>query len=275
MANNLLPKPAAITQIKSEGQQTKLFVLKLINSRDRTDFRFKPGQFIQLSIPGFGEVPFSIASSPTNQERLAVLVQRVGSLTTRLFQAKVGDRLGLRGPLGNGFPSKKFRNKKLVFVSGGCGIAPMHSLMEHIKSSPEKFKRPSFFYGCKTPQELYFAQDYPGWKEFADLHFIVEKGNGSWKGPTGVVTDLFKDHSFKREDRAVICGPPIMIKFVVKELTSQELKTENIYLSLERRMSCGVGVCQHCVIGSKYVCKDGPVFSLAEIRQEEPNLFND
>jgi len=273
MENNLLPKSATITRINHESYQTKVFVLKLNNSRERSNFRFKPGQFIQLSIPGFGEAPFSIASKSSNRERIEILAQKVGPLTKRLFQAKIGDQLGLRGPLGNSFPLEKLKGQNIISVSGGCGIAPIRSLMEYICEKPKEFGRISFFHGCRTPRELYFSHDYHQWKSFTKFHFIVEKPDSSWSGPTGVVTDLFKNQKFSGRDRAIICGPQIMIKFAIKELLKFGLKAENIYLSLERRMSCGVGVCQHCVIGSKYVCKDGPIFSLAEIREEEPEMF--
>ncbi len=273
MENSLIPMPASITQVKPEGQQTKLLVLKLVNSQDRDRFEFIPGQFLQLSVPGFGEAPFSIASDPKNRERLEILVQSVGSLTKRLYQAKRGDLVGIRGPLGNGFPLEKLKNKNIVFVSGGCGIVPMRSLMLDIQNRQKEFGKISFFYGCKTPQELFFSSDYPSWKESADLCFIVEKPDSSWHGPTGMVTDLLKKAQLNSQDRAVICGPLMMIKFVIKELIKQHLRPNNIYLSLERRMSCGIGICQHCVIGSKYVCKDGPIFSLSEIREEEPSLF--
>ena len=273
MDNNLLPKPAVITQLKKESQRVLVATLKLANSRDRNNFTFSPGQFLQLSIPGFGEAPFSLASDPHNRERLEILVKNVGSLTKRLFQAKINDRVGIRGPLGNGFPLKKLYGQNIVFISGGCGIGPMRSLMLTIKNDPSKFKKVSFFYGSKSLQQLYFSREYKEWQKFADLKLIVEKPDQSWSGPTGVVTDLLKKEQFTGQDRIVVCGPPVMIKFTIKELSKHHLKKENIFLSLERRMSCGIGVCQHCVLGSKYVCKDGPVFNLAEVKREEPEIF--
>jgi sulfhydrogenase subunit gamma (sulfur reductase) len=274
MDNNLLPKPAIITQIKKEDQQTLIATLKLVNNRDRDNFDFSPGQFLQLSIPGFGEAPFSLASDPHNRERLEILVKNVGSLTKRFFQAKINDQVGIRGPLGNGFPLKKLYSQNIVFISGGCGIAPMRSLIFTIKNDPDEFKKISFFYGSRTPQQLYFSPEYGEWQRLADLKLIVEKPDRNWTGPIGLVTDLLKKEQFTSQDQIIICGSPIMIKAVIKELSKQHLKKDNILLSLERRISCGVGACQHCVLGNKYICKDGPIFSLAEIQREEPEIFS-
>jgi len=273
MEHNLIPKSGLITQIKEQSQFTKLFTIKLADYKEREDFNFKPGQFIQISIPGFGEAPFSIASNPKEKERFTILVRKVGSLTNKLFKARLNDQIGIRGPLGNGFDLNKLIDRDISFISGGCGIAPMASLISTLGNTPKQYGKIKFFYGCKSPKELYLSDQYLKWKKFAKLNFIVEKPDDSWNGPKGLVTDLLTKEKFSWRDRAIICGPPVMIKFVIKELLKQGLASDNIYLSLERRMSCGVGVCQHCLIGTKYVCKDGPIFSLKDIRQEDPDIF--
>jgi len=273
MENNLKPKSGLITQIKDESQFTKLFTIKLADYKERENFNFLSGQFIQLSIPGFGEAPFSIASNPREKERFTILVKRTGSLTNRLFKAKLNDQIGIRGPLGNGFDLNKLKGKNISFISGGCGIAPMASLISSLGNNLKQYGQIKFFYGCKNPKELYLSDQYLKWKKIAKLNFIVEEPDTSWNGSKGLVTDLLTKEKFSWRDKAIVSGPPIMIKFTIKELLKQGLASNNIYLSLERRMSCGVGVCQHCSIGSKYVCKDGPIFSLKEIRLEDPDIF--
>lgn len=275
--NNLKPKPAKITQIKPLSQSVKLFKVKLISSQDRDEFKFTPGQFVELSLPGFGEAPFSIASCPKSRERLELIIRKTGVLTRKLFKVNPDQRIGIRGPLGNGFPIERLYGEKLAFISGGCGIAPIRSLALKILEEKDKFKEVNFYYGAKTDKELLLKEEIESWQEKDDTetHLIVEKADKDWQKAIGVVTDLMEEENFDHQTKVVACGPEIMMKFMVEKLIKFGVAPKNIYLSLERRMECGVGICQHCAIGFKYVCKDGPVFSLKEIRKEKPNFLKD
>lgn len=272
--NKLKPKPAIITRIEYQSPKTKLFTIKLINSSDRSKFNFASGQFVQVSIPGFGEAPFSICSNPKQKERFQILAQNVGSLTSKLFRLTRGDEIGIRGPLGNGFPIDKFKGKNISLISGGCGLAPIRSLILEISNNQDNFNQVDIFYGSKNYQSLYFKDEFTAWKKFTNLNIIVEEKNKNWSQPTGYVSQLIEKKEFSYGEVVVICGPQPMLWPIIEILKNNRVKNENIYLSLERNMSCGVGTCQHCNFGSKYVCKDGPVFNLNQILIEEPNFFS-
>jgi NAD(P)H-flavin reductase len=272
--NKLLPMAASITDIKKESENTRLIRLKLISSHNRAKFSFSAGQFIQVSIPGFGEAPFSIASNPKNRERFEIFVKKVGTFTKKLFSLNRADRVGIRGPLGNGFNLETIKNRDLVLISGGCGIAPMRSLLLTIGNNPQNYGQIKFYFGSKSKDHLYFRNEYQDWQKFAEINIITEIGSSNFSKENGFVTDLIKEAKISSASRALVCGPGPMIETTIKELYKKTIPNKNIFLSLERRMSCGVGVCQHCNIGSKYVCKDGPVFSLKEIIKEDKTLFN-
>jgi len=271
--NTLKPIPAELTNIKSETKWAKLLTIKLKNSSDREKFNFRPGQFVQLSLPGFGEAPFSICSNPAKKERFEILTQRVGSLTNKLFGLKLNAQLGIRGPFGNGFPLDKIGDKNISLISGGCGLAPMRSVILEVVNNEDKYGELKIFYGSKKESTFYFSSDFGSWKKRAQLNLIVEEKTDSWSSPTGYVSDLLENQSFGFRDTIMICGPHPMLAPTIDKLREKGVRDKNIYLSLEKNMSCGVGVCQHCNIGTKYVCKDGPVFSLEEILLEDPNFF--
>ncbi len=264
---------ATITKIEEVSNRAKLFTIKLKNSSDRNRFNFKPGQFIQLSIPGFGEGPFSICSDPNQKERFQILAQKVGTLTSQLFRLTKESEVGIRGPLGNGFPTDKFKGRNISLISGGCGLAPIRSLILAIDNDRKSFANLNIFYGSKNHQSLYFKNEFKVWQKFSNLNLIVEEKSPDWDQPTGYVSQLLENSKFSYDEIAVICGPQPMLWPIIEILKNSRVKNDNIYLSLERNMSCGVGTCQHCNFGSKYVCKDGPVFSLNEILIEDPNFF--
>lgn len=265
--------PAQITDIRPETKWARLLKIKLKNSSDRENFIFKPGQFIQLSLPGFGEAPFSICSSPKKKERFEILAQKVGSLTNKLFTLSPGDEIGIRGPLGNGFPLEEIRGKNISLISGGCGLAPMRSVILSLLPKADEYGKIKIFYGSKSQSSFYFNNEFKDWSKGAQLNLIVEEKDDSWEGQTGYVSDLLKKQKFGFKDIVMICGPHPMLAPTIKNLRDRGVRDKNIYLSLERNMSCGVGVCQHCNFGTKYVCKDGPVFSLEEILKEDPNFL--
>jgi NAD(P)H-flavin reductase len=271
--NRLKPVPAEISNIENQGQIAKLFKIKLKNSSDRNKFNFKPGQFVKLSIPGFGEAPFSICSNPNNTERFEILVKKAGHFTNKLFSLKKSNSVGVRGPLGNGFDLKNLTAKNISLISGGCGLAPMRSLISYFKNNQQAFKKLNIFYGSKNPDSLYFKKEFKDWQKFANLNLIVEEAGDNWEYSKGYVSDLIKNFKFDLNEIIYICGPNPMLAPIVEILRRKGILSKNIYFSLERNMYCGIGTCQHCNFGTKYVCKDGPIFSLEEIFNEEPNFF--
>lgn len=222
-----------------------------------------PGQFVEVSIFGYGEAPISICSSPTKLPHFELAVRNVGRLTDKMHMLKIGDKLGIRGPYGNGFDVNVFRNKDILFVCGGIGLAPLKSLIDFTIAKRKDFGRIIILYGTKSPAEIMFKQDIDQWKEMAGIEFYitVDRPDEYWKGNVGVITTLIPPLKIDPEKTiAAVVGPPIMYKFVIMALKGKRLPDESIYLSLERRMKCGVGKCGHCQINNVYVCQDGPVF---------------
>lgn len=268
MFNPYQTQTAEIISIKQQTDFVKLFKLKLKNQKI---FKFTPGQMIVLSIPGFGEAPFALCNSPESKY-LELSIRKVGRVTEKLHSLKIGEKVGLRGPYGQGWPVTKIKNQKLerknlLLVAGGLGIIPLRPLIlvkDKFWSINTKIQ---IFYGARTVKDFLFKNEFKRWcRNGIDLQLTVDKGSPNWKGQVGPVTTLFD--KFLLDDKAIafLCGPPIMYKFVLEKLKEYNFANEDIYLSLERRMHCGIGVCQHCVIGTKYVCKDGPVFRYSEIK---------
>jgi len=264
------PFPAEVTQIIDEAPEIKTFRLKFID-KNHGDFKFNPGQFIQLSVYGFGEAPFAISSPPSLTGAIEVTVRVVGRVTRALFNLKVGSQVGVRGPYGNGFPLDSMRKKNVVLVGGGTGLSPLRPLIWHICENRSEFERVVLLYGARTPKDLLFRREYEDWKEKIEVHLTVDFADETWRGSVGVVTKLFDVVEVPKENAvAVACGPPIMMKFTALKLMELGFKPNQIYVSLERLMKCGVGKCGRCMLSNgKYVCMDGPVFRLDEIPFKE------
>jgi sulfite reductase subunit B len=267
MKNPYYPIPARIIKVEKLSSINRLFTVKIENKEIRESFKFRHGQFFILSIPGFGEAPFGFCSSPTIKDYFQVSVDKRGSLTSELFKLKKGSTVGIRGPYGNGFDQKKIKSRNLILVAGGCGLSPLRTIIQDANQNPQNFKKIQVFYGCRNPELLAFKKDYKKWSKNIEVNLTVDSPDKNWKENVGVVTNLLTENKIKSDSVAILVGPPIMYKFVVQKLIELGLKEEDIYLSLERRMHCGVGVCQHCVlVNGNYVCTDGPVFSYAEIK---------
>jgi sulfite reductase subunit B len=237
---------------------------------DHTPLGHQPGQFIQVSLFGVGEAPFSVSSSP-GPTSFEIVVRRIGDVTSKLRTLKVGDKVGIRGPFGRGFDVEALKGKDLLFIGGGLGMVPMRSLINYVLKNRNQFNNVTILYGCKEPNEFLFWDEVSKWHERDDIQhmFTVDKcpEGVCWDGDIGVITTLLPKVKFNPETtRAIVIGPPIMYKFVIKELEKRGMKDENIFVSLERRMRCGVGKCGHCQIHGIYVCKEGPVFSYDEIK---------
>lgn len=269
MKNYYQTNPVVIEEARREAEDVKLFRLEFRNKKEQAAFSFRPGQFVELSIPGFGEAPFAICSSPAEKEYFEICVRKAGLLTAKLHSLKRRDKVGIRGPYGAGLFSLP-REKNILLVAGGLGLIPLRPV---IYSIIHNFKgRAQLFYGAKASKEFLFRSQYKSWKKHLDFQITLDKGEPGWKGHVGLITTLFDDVQVIKDAQAFLCGPPIMYRFVLKKLQEHGFKDEDIFISLERRMHCGVGSCQHCGFGPYYVCKHGPVFSWKDIK-DIPNVI--
>jgi len=263
--NPYRPIKAEITGVISETP-----TIKTIRIEPKEPITFKTGQFVELTIPGIGEAPFTPSSRPAMKDIMEITIMNVGKVTEKIHELKKGDMVGVRGPFGKGYPMDRFKGKEILVVGGGCGFAPIRSLMYEFFDRSGEFKKLFFRGGCKTPQEFLYRGEIEGdWakRKDLDLKLTVDKGDSGWKGNVGVVTTILDgiDMDYK-SGVALVCGPPVMMKFSTKKLIEMGFKEENIYLSMEKNMSCGIGKCGHCRIGTYYVCKDGPVFTYDKIK---------
>jgi sulfhydrogenase subunit gamma (sulfur reductase) len=262
-----VPETCDILAITDLTPSEKLFRLAL---SDGTPLGHLPGQFVQVSLPGWGEAPISVASSPTRDGFFELGVRRAGSLTAAMHQLRAGDRIGIRGPFGRPFDLGRLSGQELLLISGGCGLAPMRSLIQYCEDRPDDFGRITILYGAKNPASIMFKADLDAWEASARFACsrIVDRieGGDCYGGSEGLITALIPPLTFDPDlTAAVIVGPPVMYRAVIGELKKKGLATDQIALSLERQMRCGVGKCGHCAIEHLYCCQDGPVFWLNEI----------
>jgi len=267
--NPYIPKLAEILKVKEESPDVKTFTFKLKNG----EFNFKAGQFVEVSVFGMGEAPFTLSSSPFDTEKFEVSIMRVGSVTAAIHQKKEGDIVGIRGPYGTHFPLEKCEGKNITIVGGGIGIAPLRSLIYALIHEREKYNNIKVLYGAREPRLIVYKDLWDEFKKHVEVYLTVDFADETWKGHVGVVTSLFDVVKVDPKDNmAFVCGPPIMIKFVTQKLLELGFAPENIHLSLERMMKCGIGKCGHCNIGKYYVCRDGAVFTYDMIK-DIPNPF--
>jgi sulfhydrogenase subunit gamma (sulfur reductase) len=268
MNNPFLPDIAHIIDVADETPDTKTFVLRF---RDMGNtFRFIPGQFVELSVFGYGEAPFCLASSPTRPATLETTVRRTGQLTDALHTLGRGDEVGIRGPFGNGFEVEAARGKDLLFVAGGIGLPPLRSLIWNVLDERDRFGKVTILYGARTPHDLVYKDELKAWAGRSDVRLLVtvDSAEPGWAGAVGVVPVLFDRITFHPQSTlAYVCGPPVMIRFVIRDLLTRGFNEESVISTLERTMQCGIGKCNHCAIGHRYVCRDGPVFNYSQIRE--------
>ena len=270
MNDAFLPEIARLVGVADETPDTKTFTLRIRDSKNGDPFHFLPGQFLELSVFGYGEAPFCIASSPTRAHTLETTVRRTGQLTDALHKLGNGEEIGIRGPFGNGFDVEKARGKDLLFVAGGIGLPPLRSLIWNVLDERPQFGKVTILYGARTPTDLVYKHELEEWGKRSDveLHVTVDTAQPGWTGKVGVVPSLFKKVTLHPESTlAYVCGPPIMIRIAVQDLLALGFKEEAVISTLERMMQCGIGKCNHCAIGHRYVCRDGPVFNFAQIRE--------
>ncbi len=267
------PVMAKVLNVKPLTNLEKLFLIQLPAGRSLNN---APGQFVEVSLFGIGEAPISISSSPSRSNGVFELcIRRVGDLTNALHALQPGDTVGIRGPFGHGFSLEKMKGKDILFAAGGLGLAPLRSLINQVLDERGSFGRVIILYGTKQPKEILFKEELQEWADRDDVefHLTVDRADETWRGNVGVITTLFPKIAVNsRNTVAAICGPPIMYRFVLMELMGKGIPKTQIYLSLERRMKCGVGKCGHCQINNLYCCVDGPVFKYSQIKGVEEAL---
>jgi NAD(P)H-flavin reductase len=270
--NPYVPMPVEIIKIITEvdTKDIKTFRLAFVNKEDEERFKYIPGQFAELSIYGKGESPIGIASSPTQKGYIEFTVQKAGVVTSTLHEMEEGTLMGVRGPLGNSWPIEFLEGKNIVIVGGGFAFTTLRSLINYMifEENRKRFGKITVVYGARSPGLLLYKDELDAWAKRGDidLNVTVDKGDATWKGREGFVPTVCKEVAPSKENAVtVICGPPIMIRFTLPVFFDLGFSKENIITSLEMRMKCGIGKCGRCNVGSMYVCKDGPVFSLAEL----------
>jgi NAD(P)H-flavin reductase len=267
-----IPHEAKIVNIRELTDTTKLFELKFIQDHLNPLFEHNPGQFVEISKYGVGEIPISITSPPTKRGSFELGIRNVGNVTNAIHNMKKGDVVGIRGPFGNGFPIDEYKGKDLLFVTGGLGYLPLRSVFRYAIVKRKEYGKIFLLYGDRCPADVLFPEENDDYEARKDVifHSTVDRDDDKcWAGNIGVVTNLFPNIADQLDPQntvAMICGPPIMYKFAIMELEKLGLNADHIFLSLERKMKCGVGKCCHCGVGDKFVCIDGPVFTLRQIK---------
>jgi sulfhydrogenase subunit gamma (sulfur reductase) len=261
------PTLADIVKIEQLTDTEKLFTLNLTGG---CELGHRAGQFVEVSIFGIGEAPFSVTSPPRRDGVFELCVREAGDVTAALHRLQPGATVGIRGPFGNGFPMQKMKGRDLLFAPGGLGLAPLRSLIKQVLDERDSFGQVTILYGAKNPSELLFKEELAEWeaRDDVELHVTVDRSNEAWTGNVGVITTLFPKITVNpRSTIAVTVGPPVMYRFVIMELLSKGIQDGRIFVSLERRMKCGLGKCGHCQVNGAYVCQEGPVFSYARLKE--------
>ena len=269
--NIYAPHLVTIKQVRNEAEGVKTFKLAFNDAAVGEAFTYRPGQFGEVTIFGVGEAPISITSSPASKGYLELAVAGVGKVTRALHLKQQGDVIGFRGPYGNGFPFDEVKGNDILFVAGGIGLAPLRSLINQMFAERDKFGKISILYGARYPALLCFRDDIDRWAglENSEVLLTVDTApDNGWEGNIGVVGSLLPKTRIDLENTvAFVCGPPIMIHFVIMDLLKMGFGEDRIITTMERRMECGLGKCGHCNIGEEYVCLDGPVFSYQHLKE--------
>ena len=265
-----IPRTAIIEDIRELTYDTKLYSVRFkYNSKcnESSESDYKPGQFVQVSVLGVGEAPISICSSPTQKGYFELSVRNVGLVTSAIHALKKGDEIGIRGPYGNCFPIEQVVGRDLIFVGGGIGLAPLRSAIRFVLDKRSAYGNMQILYGSRSMEDIVFADDLEQWsrQKQSIVYTTIDRPQAGWAGHTGLVTTLLDKIRGLNDNKVFVCGPLIMIHFVIKELLNAGWAPDDIITTLERYMKCGVGKCGHCYLGGKYVCTDGPVFTYSQI----------
>ncbi len=254
---------AEIVNIIRLTDHENLFQIRLMDPMERDRFHFLPGQFVMVEVPGYGEVPISIAGSPSRKGFLELCIRKAGKVTSALHRATRGTQIGIRGPFGTFFPMEKMKGHTLLLIAGGLGFAPLRSPLYHVIENRADYENVHVLYGTREPKELLFDYQYEEWRRIGDINLrvIVQEADATWNGPVGLVTNLLEEIDVNPSRTfAIVCGPPVMFKFVCGGLSDRGMLMRRMFVSLERRMHCGMGKCCRCNVGSTFTCIDGPVF---------------
>jgi sulfhydrogenase subunit gamma (sulfur reductase) len=269
-SNPFTPDQARIVRTYHLTDDVKFFQVRFLDMEKALSFKYKPGQFAMISILGVGEAPFCLSSTPSRPGLLEFCIRKAGTVTNALFRLQENSQIGLRGPYGNGFPVEEMRGRDILIVQGGMGVAPLRSVLLYCLDNRDRFGRVAVLYGSKKPADMIFQDEYFALKSRNDLEcYLTVDGDdtGKWKENIGVVTKLCPRLQKVDPDNtyALVCGPPVMYKFVIRELIKLNIPKDQILMTLERRMKCGVGKCGHCAIDYIYTCLDGPVFTYWDV----------
>ncbi len=254
---------AEILNVIRLTEMEKLFQIRLLDPAERQRFSFLPGQFVMVEVPGYGEIPISISCSPSKKGYLELCIRRAGVVTGALHRAVRGAKIGIRGPFGTHFPMAQMKDNDVLLVAGGLGLAPLRAPIFDVIENRADFGNVHILYGTKDPSQLLFDYQYEEWGRIddIDLRVIVEKPDPAWSGPVGMITELIDDLDLNPATTfAIVCGPPVMFQFVCNKLSAYGVPMRRMFVSLERRMHCGMGKCCRCNIGSTFTCMEGPVF---------------
>lgn len=255
-------------QVKSFVQNTRdVFTLILSPLEEKAMTSFLPGQFNMLYLYGFGEIPISISSDPSQKDEIAHTIRAVGAVTQAMQKLEKGDEIGVRGPFGSAWPFSK-KGSCVLLIAGGLGFAPLKPALLHLAACRDQYKKISLLYGTRSPEDILYESEMKMWKERGiDIEVSVDKANANWRGNVGVVTSFIGKHvSDPQNTRVFLCGPEIMMKFALLELMRFNIPEDEIYLSLERNMKCATGFCGHCLYGPFFICKNGPIFSYSQLK---------
>ncbi len=278
MYDRTVPFEARIRWVKKETRDTSTYAVRILDRDVQKAFRFEPGQFNMLSVPGIGESAVSISSGSSDRELLHT-IRVAGDVTTAISNLNSGDALGIRGPFGKGWPLEEAAGRDLMIIAGGLGIAPLRPVVRHIYKEFHEGKgggkgaRPVLLYGAKTPKDIIYRDEFPRYRDAFDLCLAVDRADPEvyWRGEVGLVTKFLDRISFNPLNTVVfVCGPEIMMQNTSADLISRGVPGEKVFLSMERNMNCGFGTCGHCMFGPKFVCRDGPVFRFTEVEQFLP-----
>lgn len=261
----LIPRPATLVKVTNESADVMSFDMEF---NDGAVMDSLPGQFVEVSVQGYGEATFAVSRLAPDHKRFAVSVKRMGHLTKMLHRAGEGEVVGVRGPYGKPFPVEDWKGRGVVIIGGGIGLAPLRPVVDYILGHKTDYPGLEIVFGARTPGDMLFKEDLAAWQRdsFVKLHTTIDFPAEGWSGTVGLVPTIVSDLGLKPDNRvAVVCGPPIMIKYAATALRDLGWPDERVYTTLEAKMQCGIGQCGRCNIGSKLVCKDGPVFRLDEL----------
>ncbi len=263
----LIPIVCEIVDIRKDTPDVKTF--RVLTLDGQKPFVHKPGQCAMLSMPGVGEALFSITSSPTNKDYVEFSIKKCGCVTEWIHGVEVGQQITVRGPYGNGFPVEtEFKGKDMLFIAGGIGLAPVRSVINYVRDNRANYGKVDIVYGSRSKEDLvHYEEIINEWQQdpTVNVHLTIDREQENWDGHVGFVPTYVKELGFEPNKTAVLCGPPIMIKFTLQGLGELGFNKEQVYTTLELRMKCAIGKCGRCNVGSKYVCKDGPVFRMDQL----------